>query len=294
MRNASRRLLPSAVWVAVMAFLSAPVSAQQGPGPDDPLKVCADPYLMPFSSEKGTGYENRIAELFAAKLGKELQYEWFPQRQGFIRNTLKAEGDDGKFKCDLVMTVPDHFDISATTRPYFASTYLLVIAKGRGLDDITEPEMLGKAAEEGRQFKVALSDQGPGQLWVFRNGLMGNMIPYIGQPGDPTVNPGEVIMRDIASGKADASVVWGPTAGYYSRVLSDQAQFILLPLENDPRYPDMPLQYNMSMGVRHGEKEWLATVNGLIESNATEIEKILKEFNIPLVPIMQFAEQDDD
>lgn len=294
MASTSIRLLQTVAVVTILALLAMPARAGQSTAPDGELRVCADPYLMPFSSEKGTGYENKIAELFAAKLGKQLRYEWFPQRFGFIRNTLRKEGDDGKFKCDLVITVPDAYELVATTRPYFASTYLLVIAKGRGLDDITAPEMLGKAAEEGRQFKVALSDQGPGQLWVYRNGLMGNMIPYIGQPGDPTVNPAEVIMRDIAAGRADASVVWGPTAGYYAKELAGEAEFILLPLKNDPQYPDMPFEYNMSMGVRHGEKEWLATVNQLIESNAAEIEKILRDFNIPLIPVAVRVEQDDD
>mgnify|MGYP001607572454 CR=1 FL=1 len=250
--------------------------------------------MLPFSNETGAGYENKIAELFATKLGKALQYEWFPQRQGFIRNTLRAEADDGTFKCDLVMTVPDQFEMAATTRPYFASTYFLVIAKGRGLDDISTPEMLGKVVAEGRPVKVAVSDQGPGQLWVFRNNLMGNMAPYIGQSGDPKVNPGETIMRDIASGKVDASVIWGPTAGYYARVLAQEAQFIMLPLHNDPKYPDMPFEYNMSMAVRHGEKEWLATVNKLLRENAVAIENIMKEMNIPLIPVMQRAETDDD
>jgi quinoprotein dehydrogenase-associated probable ABC transporter substrate-binding protein len=277
------------------AVLAAPVVAcAQQPGPDDPLRVCADPYMLPFSNEKRAGYENRIAELFASRLGKELEYEWFPQRQGFIRNTLRAEGDDGRYKCDLVMTVPDHFELAATSRPYFASTYYLVIAKGRGLDDISAPEMLAKAAESGRSFRIALSDQGPGQLWVFRNGLMGSMIPYIGQPGDPTVNPGEVIMRDLAAGKADVSIVWGPTAGYFARVLKDEAQFIMLPLHNDARYPDMPFEYNMSMAVRHGEKEWLATVNRFIAENGAALENILKEYGVPLIPIRQPAQSDDD
>lgn len=277
-----------------VATVLVPVARGQESTAGDPLKVCADPYMLPFSSEQSGGYENRIAELFAAKLGRKLQYEWFPQRQGFIRNTLKSEGDDGKFKCDLVMTVPDHFDIAATTKPYFASTYYLVIARGRGLDDITAPEMLSKAAEQGRSFKVAVSDQGPGQLWVFRNELMSNMIPYSGQPGDPTVNPGESIMRDIASGKVDASVVWGPTAGYFAQILAGEADFIMLPLHNDPRYPDMAFEYNMSMAVRHGEKEWLASVNRFIDENTAEIQGILKEFNIPLIPIKQGGKEDDD
>ena len=282
-------------WVAVVAAITMNVAAGAEESPaGGPLKVCADPYMLPFSNEAGAGYENKIAELFAAKLGKKLQYEWFPQRMGFIRNTLRAEADDGTYKCDLVMSVPDHFDLAATTQPYFASTYYLVIAKGRGLDDVSAPEMLGKVVAEGRPAKVAVADQGPGQLWVFRNNLMGNMVPYIGQSGDPTVNPGETIMRDMASGKVDASVVWGPTAGYYASVLAKEAQFILLPLHNDPKYPDMPLEYNMSMGVRFGEKEWLATVNNLLRENAADIEKIMKDMNIPLIPVTKRTEPDDD
>lgn len=279
---------------AVSISIANPPAEAQESTANEPLKVCADPYMLPFSNEKSEGYENKLAELFAAKLGKELRYEWFPQRQGFIRNTLRSEGDDGKFKCDLVMTVPDHFELAATTVPYFASTYLLVIAKGRGLDDVTSPEMLAKAAAEGRPAKIAVADQGPGQLWVFRNNLMSNMVPYVGQSGDPKVNPGETIMRDIASGKVDVSVVWGPTAGYYASILAQEAQFIMLPLHNDPKYPDMPLEYNMSMAVRHGEKEWLATVNRLLRENAAEIERIMKTFNIPLIPVKQRAEKDDD
>jgi quinoprotein dehydrogenase-associated probable ABC transporter substrate-binding protein len=279
---------------AIAAFMVSPVSGAEDPSAGEPLKVCADPYMLPFSNQAGAGYENKIAELFAAKLGKPLQYEWFPQRQGFIRNTLRAEDDDGGFKCDLVMTVPDHFDMAATTQPYFASPYFLVIAKGRGLDDISTPEMLGKVVAEGRPAKIAVTDQGPGQLWVFRNNLMGNMVPYVGQSGDPTVNPGETIMRDIASGKVDVSVIWGPTAGYYAGVLAQQAQFIMLPLHNDPKYPDMPLEYSMAMAVRHGEKEWLATVNNLLRENAADIEKIMKEMNIPLVPVTLRTGKDDD
>ena len=281
--------------VVIVAAVTVNVTcgAEEAPA-SEPLKVCADPYMLPFSNEAGAGYENKIAELFAAKLGKPLQYEWFPQRQGFIRNTLRAEDDDGGFKCDLVMTVPDHFDMAATTQPYFASPYFLVIAKGRGLDDVSTPEMLGTVVAEGRPAKIAVADQGPGQLWVFRNNLMGNMVPYVGQSGDPTVNPGEIIMRDIASGKVDVSVVWGPTAGYYASVLAKEAQFIMLPLHNDPKYPDMPLEYSMSMAVRHGEKEWLATVNNLLRENAADIEKIMKGMHIPLIPVRKGTGKDDD
>lgn len=258
------------------------------------LKVCADPYMLPFSNQESAGYENKIAELFAEKLKWDLSYEWFPQRMGFIRNTLKSENTDGTFKCDLVISVPEHFELAATTEPYYTTTYVLAFVKGRGLDDVTSPEMLAKVAAEGRKVRIGLADQGPAQLWVFRQGLMDHMVPYQGQPADPHVSPGETLMRDIAAGKIDASIVWGPSAGYFARKLKDQGEFVLLNLHDDPKYPDMKFEFSMAMAVRHGEKERLEQVNGLIRDNRPAIESILREFGVPLLPLKKSERPDDD
>ena len=277
---------------------AAPASAQEsstgGQGSTPVLKVCADPYMLPFSNQQGQGYENKIAEVLASSLGWKLDYEWFPQRMGFIRQTLRSENTDGTYKCDLVISVPDRFELAATTEAYFTSTYVLVVAKGRGLDDITEPAMLAQAVADGRPVKIGLADQGPGQLWVFRNGLMGNMVPYVGQPGDPHVNPGEVLMRDIAAGKIDAAIVWGPTAGYFAKTLADQGQFTLMPLHDDPKYQDMKFEYSMAMAVRFGETEWKAKVEELINQNRDKINSILKDYGVPLLPLKQSPKSKDD
>ncbi len=136
------------IFYAIILSISfiQPVFANEDPGmPDlEYLKVCADPYMLPFSNQKEEGYENKIAQLLAKKLGLKLKYEFFPQRIGFIRNTLRAESEDSLgFKCDLVISAPSNFELAATTEPYFTSTYVLVYAKGRKLDSITEPSMLG-------------------------------------------------------------------------------------------------------------------------------------------------------
>src|SRR6185437_10077416 len=64
------------------------------------LRVCADPRNMPFSDEKGEGFENKLAELFAQKLQKKLDYMYFPQATGFVRVTL------GAHRCDVIMGYP--------------------------------------------------------------------------------------------------------------------------------------------------------------------------------------------
>ena len=40
------------------------------------------------------------------------------------------------------MGLPVGFDFAKTTKPYYHSTYTLIIAKGRGWDDITKPSQL--------------------------------------------------------------------------------------------------------------------------------------------------------
>jgi len=130
------------VAIAAALLLSFGASAQQSEavGGDRVLRVCEDPNNLPFSNRAGEGFENKIAELLARELGWTLEYTWFPQRMGFIRNTLRGrDPDSNRFKCDLVLGVPVGFELASTTKPYYRSTYALVYAKGKGLDNVTVP-----------------------------------------------------------------------------------------------------------------------------------------------------------
>ena len=83
--------------------------AQDGKAPngDNALRVCADPNSLPQSNDHGEGYENKIAEALAHDLGKKVEYTYFPQRMGFVRNTLRARDDQTQqFKCDVIIGVP--------------------------------------------------------------------------------------------------------------------------------------------------------------------------------------------
>lgn len=286
--------------IGIFSFLSTSITVHAEDTSDqNVLKVCADPYMLPFSNNEEQGYENKIAELLAKKMNAKLEYTWFPQRIGFIRNTLKKEvgSSSGKFACDLIINVPEKFELAATTDPYYATTYVLVYVKGRGLDEVTDPNMLGKFVEEKKpDLKFGLPDRGPAQLWVFYHGLMGNMVPYQGQPGDPKVNPGQKLIDDLVNGTIDATIVWGPTAGYYARQYRDKAELVLLPLDDDPNNPEMKFTYNLSMAVRYGENEWKDKINRLIKENKKEIDKILKDYGVPLkeIVISKSSESNDD
>ena len=260
------------------------------------LKVCADPFMLPFSNLKEQGFENRIAELFAEKLGVELQYEFFPQRIGFIRNTLRAESESGTgYKCDLVMSAPVNFERAAATNPYYTSSYALVLAKGRGMDDVTSPEMLvDKVKNGGLKIKFGVTDRGQDQFWVFRYGLMGSIVPYQGQPGDPEEYPGKTLTEDLIAGKIDAAIIWGPTIGYFSRTMEGGEDLIILPLTDDPSSPYLKFTFTVAMAVRHGEQEWRDKVNQLISENQAEMNAIMEDYGVPLLPIEKIEIRDDD
>ncbi len=98
------------------------------------LRVCVDPRNLPFSNEKGEGFENKLAELFAEKLQKKLDYMYFPQAAGFVRMTLVAH------RCDVIMGFPQGDDLVQGTNPYYRTAYALVAKQGSGLDEVAALE----------------------------------------------------------------------------------------------------------------------------------------------------------
>src|ERR1700726_2633439 len=94
------------------------------------LRACADPRNLPFSNEKGEGFENKLAELSAEKLQKKLDYMFFPQATGFVRMTL------GAHRCDVIMGFPQGAELVQGTNPYYRTAYALVAKRGSGLEDV--------------------------------------------------------------------------------------------------------------------------------------------------------------
>lgn len=249
------------------------------------LKVCTDPYMLPFSNNEGEGFENKISELIADKLEMKLEYEYFPQRMGFIRNTLKREKSAGTYMCDLVITVPSNFELASATDSYYTTTYLLAYKKGGILDGLEDPEKINEFIEAKgiTEMQFGITDRGPQQLWLFYKELMGFMKTYQGMPGDIKVHPGQKLMEDLADDKIDATIVWGPTAAYYANKLADKGEIVLLPIKDNDENAEAKFEYSMSMAVRYGEKEWKDKIQSVITENMAEIQSILKDYGVPLV-----------
>jgi quinoprotein dehydrogenase-associated probable ABC transporter substrate-binding protein len=268
-------LCVSCTAVAAM-FLTGKLFAQAVDRPDlsielvDPkvLRVCADPNNMPFSTDRGEGFENRLAELLADKLGKGLSYTWYPQATGFVRNTLAAH------KCDVIMGVPQGDDLVQVTNPYYRTAYALVLKQGHGLEGV---ETLGDPRLKGKRIGIVAGTP-PGNNMA-ANGLMANAKPYPLVIDTRVDSSAAAMMRDLATGEIDAGILWGPMAGYYARRTNPAVTVV--PLVKETTGPR--LAYRIAMGVRYADQEWKRQLNRTIQENQPAINKLLLSFGVPLL-----------
>ncbi|WP_280710996.1 substrate-binding domain-containing protein [Bradyrhizobium sp. BR13661] len=231
------------------------------------LRVCADPRNMPFSNEKGEGIENKLAELFADKLQKKLDYVYFPQATGFVRMTL------GAHRCDVIMGFPQGDDVVQGTNPYYRTTYALVAKSGSGLEDVDtleDPKLKGK--------HVGIIAGTPPATNMAIAGLMSDAKPYPLMIDTRYDNSAQAMIDDLISGKIDAGVLWGPMAGYYAK---KAGAMHVTPLVKETTGPK--LVYRIGMGVRAADQSWKRQLNKLIQENQGEINKILLDFGVPLL-----------
>ncbi len=232
------------------------------------LRVCADPRNMPFSNEKGEGFENKIAELFAEKLQKKLDYAFFPQATGFVRVTL------GSHRCDVIMGFPQGNDLVQGTNPYYRTTYALVSKPGSGLEDVTsleDPRLKGK--------HIGIIAGTPPATYMAVDGLMADAKPYPLMIDTRVDSSAEAMINDLKSGAIDAGILWGPMAGFYARTSTPALH--VTPLVKETTGPR--LVYRIGMGVRPADQNWKRQLNRLIQDNQPAINKILLDYGVPLL-----------
>jgi quinoprotein dehydrogenase-associated probable ABC transporter substrate-binding protein len=262
------------LWAILAAIFAADAAAQGGNDLSleliDPnvLRVCADPGNMPFSNEKQEGFENKIAELFAQKLGKTLAYTWFPQVTGFVRNTL------GAHKCDVIIGFVQGDELVQNTNPYYRTAYALVFKSGGSLDGVTT---LADPRLKDKRLGVVAGTP-PSNLLVV-NGLMAHAKPYPLLVDTRVDSSARDMISDLDGGQIDAGVLWGPMAGYYARHATPPLKVV--PLVEETAGPR--LSYHITMGVRASDQEWKRTLNGLIRENREAIDAILNEYGVPLL-----------
>jgi mxaJ protein len=271
---------PSAACIFTLILGSALTAHASGRGKPRPyttvpaqasvLRVCADPNNLPFSNTKRHGFENHIAELVAKSLGKKIEYKWIRfSGRGFVRNVLNEK------ECDLLPSVPVGFKLVLTTAPYYRSGFVFVTRADRELavTNFDDPKL--KPLKIGMQ--VVEEEYAPPALALGKRGMVANIVGYEAIGADASS-----IVDAVAQGKVDASIVWGPLAGFYARRRGRQLRITHAP-ESDG--PNLPLAFSIAMGLRKDDAGLRDQINEVLQAHATEIRKILEQYSVPLLPL---------
>jgi mxaJ protein len=233
---------------------------------DNEFKVCADPNNMPFSNQKQEGFENKIAKVLADDLKKELSFQFWPDRFGFIRNTLKAR------RCDVLIGTGTAVDMVKTTNPYYRSGHVWIYRKDSGFNitDWDSPDL--------RKGIIGIVDKSPVAQSLNANDLMANAKPYR-LMRDLTKDPGQLVTH-VAEGKIDIAIMWGPIGGFYAKKSSVPMEVVLIPEFENTKLSGKTY-WNISAAVRHGEPDRLKMIEGALKRNKGKILKILDDYGIP-------------
>ena len=270
---------PKSIAIAILSLvaLAAPggAGAQDGDAGGaleliDPhvFRACADPRNLPFSNEAGEGFENKIAELFAHKLGKTVAYTFYPDATGFIRNTLNAH------RCDVVLGIAQGDDIVQPTSPYYRTSYVAAYREDgplKGLESLSDPRL--------KTAKIGVVAGTPPASLLAADGLLGQIKSYALVVDTRFDSPTHEMMDDLDRGEIDLALLWGPIAGYYA--MKAKTPTAIVPLLKEQGGPRMA--YRIVMGVRHSDQNWKRALNKVISENQDEIQAILRSYGVPLL-----------
>jgi quinoprotein dehydrogenase-associated probable ABC transporter substrate-binding protein len=232
------------------------------------LRVCADPANMPFSNDKGEGFENKIADIVAAELKVPVEYTWFPQATGFIRQTLFAK------RCDIVMGYAQGDELVLNSNHYYTSAYALVHRRNNGLDGV---DSLSDPRLKEKRIGVVAGTP-PGNVMAQLD-LLRRAKPYPLMVDRRYESPGENMIKDIQSGDIDSGVLWGPIAGYFAPKGGEK--LVVAPLLKETGSTRMA--YRITFGVRNLEDDWKRQLNALIAKRQGDIDEVLLQYGVPLL-----------
>lgn len=234
--------------------------------------ACIEPDNMPFANRAGKGFEPEIAALLARRLDANLVLVPVAQStHGYVRATL------GRGRCDAIMGVPSVAEGITPTKPYYATGWVFVTRGDRALhvQSFDDPLL--------RRMRIGVPAVGEGYdtpplAALGKRGISANLRLYpISGLGESEPTPAQMI-DDLASGKIDLAIMWGPGAGYFAAAASTPMDIRPTPSSDGP---DLPMTMPIAIGVRHGNTELRDLLNRILAEQKPQIDHILASYHVP-------------
>jgi quinoprotein dehydrogenase-associated probable ABC transporter substrate-binding protein len=258
---------------------SSPIAAQESlesrPPTPGLLRVCADPDNLPFSNQKGEGFENKLAELLAKAWHSKLEFAWWPIRRGFF-----ARGLNGRY-CDVALTAPAGLDMAATTKAYFRSAYVIIYRKDSGLNITSLNDSILKHLKIGVNLLNSDAENTPPAMAMSSHGVVGNLVGYPTFFSEGGPRP-EDIVNAVIDRSVDLAIVWGPVAGYFASRSS--VPLVMNPVVYDS-VSDLPFAFDIAAATQRREKALRDSLQTFLSANRPAIDSLLQAFHFPLLPL---------
>lgn len=244
------------------------------------LRVCADPGNMPLSNGKGEGFQNKILDAVAAKMGAGVSYFWRPYfERGITRQTF--ENND----CDILIDMPAVYDGVLTTNPIYRTTYVLAYRsdKGHAIASLDDPKLAS--------MRIGVYQTSGIREVLKRRGLSTNIVlQTVSRNGDliPEQQPAYQVQQ-VIDGALDAAAVWGPFAGWHKAAKGAPLEIVPLNLMED----ETQLEFDLALGVRPTSAVLKFALDYALEAARHDIARILNEFGVPLVQCSRCVVQGD-
>ena len=268
--------------VKLLALSLFSVFAVKVQAANDTLRVCAAQDELPYSNSNKEGFENRIAEVVAEAMGRQLEYVWSDRAAIFIVNDYLSKGE-----CDVVMGLDADDPRVLTSKPYYRSGYVFIYRadKGVNIDSWDSPDLKkldkfafvpGSAAEPMIR-KIGKYEQNFNYLMA--------LIDFKSRRNSYSRYHPDKLVSEVASGNADIAVLWGPEVARY--VNASTTPLTMKVVKNETAMDEMgetvAQYYSQSLGVREGEGALLAELDKALTASKAKIMRILKDEGVPII-----------
>jgi quinoprotein dehydrogenase-associated probable ABC transporter substrate-binding protein len=178
-------------------------------------------------------------------------------------------------RCDIVIGMVSGAELVLSTNPYYRSTYVMVTRRKDGItaDRLDDPAL--------KSLKVGLIAGTPPAGIAVRNGLMAHATPYDLMVDTRYDSPSHRMVDDLAAGRIDVALLWGPLAGYFAAQQGDA--LTIMPLVHEAKADRM--DYFIAMGVRPGEHRWKHEIDQVVSESKDQITAILREYHVPMIDL---------
>ena len=245
------------------------------------VRVCGDPGNLPLSDINRAGFQNKIIELVAREMGAEVNYFWRPYlMRGITRQTFETND------CDILLDMPAQGFAGGiiTTNPVYKTTYVLAYRSDKGLDfkSLDDPKL--------RDVKIGVFQTSGLRTALTRRGIMSNVSLHVVSHNsdlNPDNQPWQQV-KQVLDGKLDVAGVWGPFAGW----LKARGEPLIVQPVNLWE-DEIPQEFELAIGLRKVDWVLKYKFDLALEARRADIEKILRDFGVPLVECSKCVVQGD-